>query len=926
MIRDSIKVVGAKEHNLKDISIEIPRYKLTVVTGLSGSGKSSLVFDTLYTEGQRRYLESFSLYVRQFLGEFKKPKVDLIEGLSPVIAIDQKTLTKNPRSTVGTITEIYGLLRLLFAKIGVPYSPVTGKPLQKLSPEEIYQLISNKFAGKTIYIMAPVVVSRKGLHNQIFIDATKKGYTKAFVDGELRNISINTRLERYKIHDIDIVIDVIDIKPTNSERLLRSIKTAIGYKKQYAVKILDPRTMQTHTFSTKYIEPETGISFDDPQPNNFSFNSPYGMCQQCQGKGEIDLVNWDLIAEKYELTNATLKKLFSNKILREFGITANYAKEFRNYYLQEDLELNLNTKYSNLTEEQKKEINNQFNTFLNSLQIEPPREYSFTTTCYACNGYRLNQKALSFKILDKHIGELANMSIENLFHWLEELPGKLGEQEKAIASEILKETQTRLKFLLDVGLDYLHLNRSAPTLSGGESQRIRLATQIGIQLTDILYILDEPSIGLHPRDHHKLIHSLKELRDIGNTILVVEHDKDTMLSSDYLVDIGPGAGNSGGEIINEGPLEKFLQGPGITAEYLRGQKRIPLPEKRNKPNPERIITLKGATGNNLKNVDLEIPLGLFICVSGVSGSGKSTLINRTLYPALHNYVYSMSVQQPLPFSEIIGMEQIDKIIKIDQKPIGRNSRSNPATYTKVFNKIRDFYAKLPEARARGYKPGRFSFNVSGPNGGRCEECQGAGVVQIQMGFLPDVLVECPVCRGKRYNRETLEVRYKGKSISDVLNMTFKEAAEFFDKLPSIKKHLDIINNVGLGYLQLGQPAPTLSGGEAQRVKIATELAKKPTGKTIYILDEPTTGLHFEDIQKLIEILRSLTRGGNTVIVIEHNLDIIKSADWIIELGPDAGDKGGEIIAVGTPEEIAENPNSVTGKFLKEELKEMVRVK
>ncbi len=920
MTLDNIKVINAEEHNLKNISVEIPRYKLTVITGLSGSGKSSLVFDTLFAEGQRRYIESFSLYVRQFIGDLKHPKVEKIEGLSPVIAIDQKTLTNNPRSTVGTITEIYGLLRLLYAKISVPHSPVTGKPLQKLSVEEITQVIKRRFAGKSIAIMAPVVKSRKGFHHQIFMDALKKGYTKAFIDGKLRTITINTRLERYKIHDIDIVIDRMTVSPTQTERLLKSLKTALRYKKQPTLKILDLETFETFIFSTKYIDIENNISFDDPQPNTFSFNSPYGMCPVCQGRGSVEVIDWENIVEKLGMTNSTVAQIFdSNNFALEVKILMRDKRVFM-AYLEDFYEELLDKKFYELSEDEKNLIGALYTRFLQ----DNYGQRAFNTLrkpCSRCKGYRLNEKALAFKITGYHIGELATMSISELYSFLKELPVHLNHAERAIAEEILKETLTRIEFLLDVGLEYLHLNRDATTLSGGESQRIRLATQIGIQLTDVLYILDEPSIGLHPKDHHKLIKSLKELRDMGNTVIVVEHDKDTMLNADYLIDIGPGAGRFGGHIINEGTLEEFLQGEGITAQYLKNERRIEVPKKRIPVNPDRKLILKGARGNNLKNITAEFPLGLFICVTGVSGSGKSTLINRTLFPLLHRHIYSRSIRLPLEHDEILGLEHIDKIIRIDQKPIGRNSRSNPATYTKVFNKIRDFFAKLPEARARGYKPGRFSFNVSG---GRCEECQGSGVKTIQMGFLPDVYVDCPVCRGKRYNRETLEVRYKGKSISDVLNMTFLEAYEFFEKHPSIRKHLNIINKVGLGYLRLGQPAPTLSGGEAQRVKIATELAKKNTGKTVYILDEPTTGLHFEDIKKLIEIIRELIKGGNTVIIIEHNLDVIKSADWLIELGPGAGEKGGEIIAAGTPEDLAAMPHSPTGMFLKQELYEEIR--
>lgn len=938
MPQEYIVVQGARVHNLKNIDVKIPREKLVVITGLSGSGKSSLAFDTIYAEGQRRYIETFSAYARQFLGGLERPDVDKIDGLSPVIAIEQKTTNKSPRSTVGTITEIYDFLRLLFARAADAYSYNSGEKMVSYSDEQIIELILQDFDGHKIMILAPVIKSRKGHYRELFEQISKQGFLKVRVDGEVRNIEKGMRIDRYKTHDIEIVIDRLKVDNSSKKRLQETIKTAM-YHGDDTILVLDAENNHTRYFSRSLMCPTSGISYPQPEPNSFSFNSPKGACSHCNGLGKVNEVNinkiipnkkasiltggiaplgeqkssWilkqiELIAERYKFTLSTpidqIPKEALDIILyggnekfavisKQLGITRNYEIDFEGI--------------ANF-------IKYQFDES-NSTSIKRwASSYMDEKTCSVCNGSRLKIEALHFKIQNKSIADLAEMDIVQLAKWFQTIKKKLTDKQRTIASEILKEIETRVQFLLDVGLDYLTLSRSSKTLSGGEAQRIRLATQIGSQLVGVLYILDEPSIGLHQRDNRRLIDSLQKLRDIGNSVIVVEHDKDMIENADCIIDIGPKAGKHGGEIISNTTSTELMSSNTLTADYLNGVRKIEVPKTRRVGNGKSII-LKGATGNNLKNVSVTLPLGKMICVTGVSGSGKSTLINETLYPILNQHIYR-SVKTPMPYTSVKGLEHIDKIIDINQSPIGRTPRSNPATYTGVFSEIRSLFAKTPEAMIRGYKPGRFSFNVKD---GRCKTCEGGGVRVIEMNFLPDVYVECETCQGKRFDRETLEIRYKGKSISDVLNMTIDESVVFFELIPKIYKKLKTIQDVGLGYITLGQPSTTLSGGEAQRIKLAAELSKKDTGNTFYILDEPTTGLHFEDIDVLMKVLNTLTDRGNTVLIIEHNMDVIKLADHIIDIGPEGGKNGGQIICTGTPEEILKNKKSYTAKFLKKEL-------
>jgi excinuclease ABC subunit A len=933
-----IEVLGARVHNLKNIDVRIPREKLVVITGLSGSGKSSLAFDTIYAEGQRRYIETFSAYARQFLGGLERPDVDKIDGLSPVISIEQKTTNKSPRSTVGTITEIYDFLRLLFARAADAYSYNTNNKMVSYSDEQIKDLILADYNDKKIAILAPVIKSRKGHYRELFEQIAKQGFVKVRIDGEIKDIEKGMRLDRYKTHDIEIVIDRLLINNTSEKRLEETITTAL-YSGENVLMVLEHNTDIPRYFSRELMCPETGISYPNPEPNSFSFNSPKGACSTCNGLGRVNKVNiqkiipntaisiksggiapigeqkntWifkqlQLIAERYnfKLTDAISKipeealDIILNGGNEKFEIASKTMGITRNYEI--DFEGILNFIENQHKSSDSASIKRWANDFMDEIE------------CETCNGNRLKKEALYFKINNKNISELAQLDISELADWFSKIEKKLSNKQLQIASEILKEIRTRIQFLLDVGLDYLALDRSSKSLSGGEAQRIRLATQIGSQLVGVLYILDEPSIGLHQRDNAKLIKSLISLRDVGNSVIVVEHDKDMIEHADFVLDIGPGAGVHGGEIVSEGTFEELKQHNTLTADYLNGTKEIEVPKKRRKGNGKK-ITLSGATGNNLKNVTVDFPLGKLICVTGVSGSGKSTLINETLYPILNKHIYR-GVKKPMPYKSVKGLEHVDKVIDIDQSPIGRTPRSNPATYTGVFSEIRSLYAKTSEASIRGYKPGRFSFNVKG---GRCETCQGGGVRVIEMNFLPDVHVECETCQGKRFNRETLEIRYKGKSISDVLNMTIEDAVVFFENIPKIYRKLKTINNVGLGYIKLGQQSTTLSGGEAQRIKLAAELSKRDTGNTFYILDEPTTGLHFEDIRVLMEVLNKLTNKGNTILIIEHNMDVIKLADYVIDIGMEGGKKGGEIICFGTPEEISLNKKSYTAKFLKKEL-------
>lgn len=930
-----IEIFGAREHNLKNIDINIPRNKLVVITGLSGSGKSSLAFDTIYAEGQRRYMESFSAYARSFLGGMERPDVDKINGLSPVISIEQKTTSKNPRSTVGTVTEIYDFMRLLYARAGEAYSYLTGQKMIRQTEDQIIEQLFDKFKNQKLYILAPIVKSRKGHYRELFEQIRKMGFSKVRVDGVVMDVVPKMQVDRYKIHDIEIVIDRIVAEEEDRFRISQSLKTGLQHGK--GVIMLRDEKGEIHHFSKFLMDPITGLSYDEPAPNSFSFNSPYGACPTCNGLGTIEEITIENIIPDPTLSISRggiaplgeyrdvwiFKKV--EAILKHYKCTIttpieNLPKEVVDILLYGDkIEVAVESvKYPGT------EWNTTFEGIVNFLQkqqeggtekiLDWVNEFTTSKTCPDCNGYRLKKEALHFKIGEKHIGELSMMDITALGTWFDGLESKMSERQQIIGKEVLKEIRKRIGFLLDIGLDYLSLNRPLRTLSGGEAQRIRLATQIGTQLVGVLYILDEPSIGLHQRDNVKLIKALQDLRDLGNSVIVVEHDKDMMLLSDYVVDIGPGAGRHGGQIVAAGTPNEFLKQRSVTGKYLTGELTIQVPSERRKGSGN-FLELKGAKGNNLKNVTLKLPLGTMACVTGVSGSGKSSLIHETLFPILNQHFYN-SKKDPLAYDSIDGLKHLDKVIEVDQSPIGRTPRSNPATYTGVFSDIRTLFTELPESKIRGYKPGRFSFNVKG---GRCEDCEGAGMKLIEMDFLPDVHVPCETCKGKRYNRETLEVRFKGKSISDVLDMTVEQAVEFFENQPKILRRIQTLNDVGLGYITLGQHATTLSGGEAQRVKLATELSKKDTGKTFYILDEPTTGLHFQDIEHLLEVLNRLVDKGNTVLIIEHNMDVIKMADYVVDIGLEGGEKGGHIIAEGTPEQIAKDKRSFTAKFLKEEL-------
>ena len=937
---EKINVWGARVHNLKNIDVEIPRNSLTVITGLSGSGKSSLAFDTIFAEGQRRYIETFSAYARNFLGGMERPDVDKITGLSPVISIEQKTTNKNPRSTVGTTTEIYDFLRLLFARAGKAYSYSTGEEMVKYTEEQVVEMIVRDYRGKRIFILAPIVKSRKGHYRELFESMRKKGYLNARVDGVVTEITTGMKVDRYKNHDIEIVIDKLPVNEKDSDRLRKSVATAMKAG-DGLIMILEKDTDTVKYFSKRLMCPTTGIAYSDPAPNLFSFNSPQGACQRCKGLGFINQIDMrkvipDTKTSIHEGAIIPLGKYKNQMIFWQIdAILKNYGLSLKtpvcdipedamneilygtlgNVRIDKDI-IHASSDYFVAFDGVVKYLKNMIENDESAAIQKWADQFMAITECPECQGKRLNREALSYRFWDKDICQLSNMDISELREWLEEAEKHVDSKQQQIAHEIIKEMKTRLDFLLEVGLDYLSLNRQSASLSGGESQRIRLATQIGSQLVNVLYILDEPSIGLHQRDNERLIRSLKELRDIGNTVIVVEHDKDMMLAADYVIDIGPKAGRKGGEVVFQGTPKELIKQPTITGEYLNGTRNITIPENRRKGNGKK-ITIKGASGNNLKKVDIDFPLGTLIVVTGVSGSGKSTLINETLQPILSHHFYR-SMKKPMPYDSIEGVEYIDKVVNVDQSPIGRTPRSNPATYTGVFSDIRTLFVNLPEAKIRGYKPGRFSFNVKG---GRCETCGGNGYKTIEMNFLPDVMVPCEECHGKRYNRETLEVRYKGKSIADVLNMTINQAVEFFENVPDILRKIKTIQDVGLGYITLGQPSTTLSGGECQRVKLATELSKKDTGKTLYILDEPTTGLHFEDIRILMDIIQQLVDKGNTVIIIEHNLDVIKLADYIIDMGPEGGRGGGKLIAAGTPEDVAECDMGYTSKFLKEILKE-----
>ncbi len=944
----SINIYGARVHNLKDIDVQIPHHSLTVITGLSGSGKSSLAFDTIFAEGQRRYIETFSAYARNFLGGMERPDVDKITGLSPVISIEQKTTNKNPRSTVGTTTEVYDYLRLLFARAGKAYSYATGEEMVKYTEERVIDMILHDYAGRKIYILAPLVRSRKGHYRELFESMRRKGYLNIRVDGELKEIKQGMKVDRYKNHDIEVVVDKLQVpaaepgkgvKSIPSDRVKKSVTIAMK-QGEGLLMILDKDSGRLKHYSKRLMCPTTGISYSDPAPNNFSFNSPQGACPHCKGLGVINQID--------------LAKVIPDKRLsiRDGGITplGKYKNQMIFWQVEAVLkkyDFDLNTPIGELSEEALREVlyGSLENVRIDKELVHTSSDYFIAfdgivkylrnvidnddsaagqkwadqflaeCECPECHGQRLNREALAYRIWDKNISELASMDISELRQWLDEVEKHLDHQQLQIATEILKEIKTRLDFLLEVGLDYLALNRQSASLSGGESQRIRLATQIGSQLVNVLYILDEPSIGLHQRDNERLIRSLKELRDLGNTVIVVEHDEDMMRNADYIIDIGPRAGRKGGEVVFQGKPDEMLKTKTITAEYLNGQQTIEIPSCRREGNGKEIV-IKGASGNNLKHINVRFPLGKLILVTGVSGSGKSTLINETLQPILSQHFYR-SQKSPMPYDSVKGLEFIDKVVNVDQSPIGRTPRSNPATYTGVFSDIRSLFVNLPEAKIRGYKPGRFSFNV---RGGRCETCGGNGYKTIEMNFLPDIQVPCEECHGKRYNRETLEVRYKGKSIADVLDMTINQAVEFFENVPDILRKIKTIQDVGLGYIKLGQPSTTLSGGESQRVKLATELSKKDTGKTLYILDEPTTGLHFEDIRILMGVLQRLVDKGNTVIIIEHNLDVIKLADWIIDIGPEGGRNGGQILSAGTPEQVARSKKGYTPLFLKKILK------
>ena len=938
-----ISVLGARVHNLKNIDVDIPRNKLTVITGMSGSGKSSLAFDTIFAEGQRRYVETFSAYARNFLGNMERPDVDKISGLSPVISIEQKTTNKNPRSTVGTTTEIYDFFRLLYARAGEAYSYLSGEKMVKYTEEQILDLILTRYSGKKTYLLAPVVRSRKGHYKELFEQIRKKGYLNVRVDGDLREIFHGMKLDRYKNHNIEVVIDKLVVSATDERRLKESLRIAMKQGDGLVV-VLDAETNEARHFSKRLMCPVTGLSYGEPAPHNFSFNSPHGACHKCKGLGEVNLLDMEKIVPD------------SSQNIYQGGIAP--LGKYKNALIFWQIEaicdkygVNVKTPIRDIPEEAMDEILNgtderlqikneslgNSNYFLTYegvskyILMQQESEASASaqkwagqfikmSACPECNGQRLNKEALHYKIAGKNIADISGLDISELSEWVDSLHSKLSSKQQQIATEILKEIRSRLNFMLDVGLDYLSMNRASASLSGGESQRIRLATQIGSQLVNVLYILDEPSIGLHQRDNVRLINSLKQLRDTGNSVVVVEHDKDMMLEADYVIDMGPKAGRLGGEVVFAGTPAEMLQANTLTAAYLNGLQEIAVPVERRKGNGK-FITIHGARGNNLKKVDATFPLGTMICVTGVSGSGKSSLINRTLQPILSQHFYR-SLEDPLPYDSIDGIEHVDKVVNVDQSPIGRSPRSNPATYTGVFSDIRSLFVDLPEAKIRGYKPGRFSFNVSG---GRCETCKGNGYKTIEMNFLPDVLVPCEECHGKRYNRETLEVRFRGKSIADILDMTINMAVEFFENIPSILYKIKVLQDVGLGYIKLGQPSTTLSGGESQRVKLATELAKRDTGKTLYVLDEPTTGLHFEDIRVLLGVLNKLVDKGNTIIVIEHNLDVIKSADYIIDMGPEGGRRGGQLLFAGTPETmIQQEINSFTAPFLKEELKSKLK--
>ena len=938
-----INVWGARVHNLKNVDVEIPRNCLTVITGLSGSGKSSLAFDTIFAEGQRRYIETFSAYARNFLGGMERPDVDKISGLSPVISIDQKTTNRNPRSTVGTTTEVYDYLRLLFARAGKAYSYMTGEPMVRYTDEKVMEMITHDYAHKRILILAPVVRSRKGHYRELFEQMRRKGYLYVRVDGEVQEITRGMKVDRYKNHDIEVVIDKLEVsgekQEVSNERLKKSVQMAMK-QGDGLIMILDKDSGSVKFFSRRLMCPTTGIAYSDPAPNNFSFNSPQGACQRCKGLGVVDKIDLAKVIPNpkisiYDGGIAPLGKYKNQMIFWQIdALLKKYDETLKTPIGQLPEEALSEVLYGSLENVRiDKELVHtssdyfvSFDGIINYLQNVMENDDSTSgqkwadqfleaCECPECHGQRLNREALSYKVGDKNIAELASMDIAELHEWMETIEDHyLDHQQQQIAAEILKEIRTRLDFLLDVGLDYLSLNRPSASLSGGESQRIRLATQIGSQLVNVLYILDEPSIGLHQRDNERLIRSLKELRDLGNTVIVVEHDKDMMLHADYIVDIGPKAGKKGGEVVFQGTPKEMLRTNTITAQYLNGQQQIEIPAQRRKGNGKHLV-LRGCRGNNLKHVDVEFPLGTLIVVTGVSGSGKSTLINETLQPILSQHFYR-SLKKPMPYDEVEGIKNIDKVVNVDQSPIGRTPRSNPATYTGVFSDIRSLFVSLPEAKIRGYKPGRFSFNVKG---GRCETCGGNGYKTIEMNFLPDIQVPCEECHGKRYNRETLEVRYKGKSIADVLDMTINQACEFFANVPDILRKIQSLKDVGLGYVKLGQSSTTLSGGESQRVKLATELSKRDTGKTLYILDEPTTGLHFEDIRILMEVLQRLVDRGNTVIIIEHNLDVIKLADHIIDMGPEGGRGGGNVLTTGTPEEVAKSKKGYTPRFLREEL-------
>ncbi|MBP8903884.1 MAG: excinuclease ABC subunit UvrA [Paludibacteraceae bacterium] len=949
---ENVEVIGARVHNLKNIDVTIPRDSLTVITGLSGSGKSSLAFDTIFAEGQRRYIETFSAYARSFLGNMERPDVDKISGLSPVISIEQKTTNKNPRSTVGTTTEIYDFLRLLYARAGIAYSYLTNEQMVKYTDEQIVELILREHDGKKIYLLAPVVRGRKGHYRELFENIRKKGFLHVRIDGEMHEIVHNMKVDRYKIHDIEIVVDRLVVTAKDRKRLLDSMQKAMQQgggvimlialpnpsKEGISTTLLGELEGAVRHYSRKLMCPSTGISYDEPAPHHFSFNSPHGYCPKCKGLGFVNEIDMDKIIpdKSVSIYNGGIAPLGKHKnsmifwqieaILEKYEcILKSPISDIPDDAIDEIMngtEERLNIKNQSLGNSNYflsydgilKYIEMQQENTASATEQKWANQYSKTIKCPECNGQRLRKESLFFRIHDKNIAELAELDIMELYEWLKNVEPHLTEKQKSIASEILKELDSRLQFLLDVGLNYLAMNRPSLSLSGGESQRIRLATQIGSQLVNVLYILDEPSIGLHQRDNERLISSLKKLRDTGNTVIVVEHDKDMMLAADYIVDLGPRAGRLGGELVFAGTPDEILKSDTLTADYLTGKKKIEIPESIRSGNGT-FLTIKGAKGNNLKNVDVTFPLGKMICITGVSGSGKSSLINETLQPILSQHFYR-SLKDPLEYSTIEGIDNLDKVVQVDQSPIGRTPRSNPATYTGVFSDIRNLFASLPEAKIRGYKTGRFSFNTAG---GRCETCGGNGYKTIEMNFLPDVFVPCESCYGKRYNRETLEVRFKGKSIAGVLNMTINQAVEFFENQQNILNKIKTLQDVGLGYVKLGQSSTTLSGGESQRVKLATELSKKDTGKTLYILDEPTTGLHFEDIRVLLKVLNRLVDKGNTVIIIEHNLDVIKVADYIIDIGPEGGNRGGYIICTGTPQEIIQNKKSETGRFLKKEL-------